>query len=372
MQRLILLGGGHAHVHVLARAIRRPLAGVELALISPFERHHYSGMVPGYLQGTYSEEELAFDLRALAGRAGARFAVAAAERVDVAGRTVEAGGERLPFDLLSIDVGSEAAGLEIPGVREHALAVRPMSRAVALRRRAEELFAAAGGGAIAIVVVGAGAAGVEIALALDRLGRRRGARPAVTLVDHAGEVLPGFAPRIRRRTTRLLAGRGVRLELGLGVSRVEEQAIVLGEDRRLPAALTVWVAGAAAPRLFASSDLPKDPRGYLLVDGTLRAADGSPVFGAGDCIGILGNPDLPKAGVHAVREAPVLDHNLRATLAGGAPRSYRPQASFLALVNTADARAVWRWRGLSGHSRLAWRLKDHIDRGFVRRYQELP
>ncbi|MEO8505726.1 MAG: FAD-dependent oxidoreductase [Acidobacteriota bacterium] len=368
-RRLILLGGGHAHVHVLWRAIQEPLAEVELVLVSPSDRHHYSGMVPGYLQGTYAEEDLCFDLRALTHRAGARFVIAAAERIDATGRTLDAAGERISFDLLSVNVGSAAAGLETPGVREHALTVRPMSRAVALRRRAEDLFATPGAERPSVFVVGAGAAGVELALALERLGRERGARPLVALVEATAEALPGFSVPIRRLTTRLLAERGVRLELGRTVSAIEKEAIVFDDGERERADLTVWVAGAAASDLFAGSQIPKDGRGYLLVDDTLRAADGSALFGAGDCIGFAAHPDLPKAGVFAVREAPILDHNLRATLLGGRLLSYRPQSSFLALLNTADGRAIWRWHGLSGHSRIAWWLKNRIDRGFVRRYQ---
>ncbi|MBK6404788.1 MAG: FAD-dependent oxidoreductase [Holophagales bacterium] len=368
-RRLVLLGGGHAHVHVLSRAVREPLAGVEVVLISPFERHHYSGMVPGYLQGTDEEPDLAFDLRAIAARAGARFVQAAAERIDAGARTVEAAGERIAWDLLSVDVGSGPAGLEIPGVREHASSVRPMSRAVALRLRAEELFSAERGQEVPLVVVGGGAAGFEVALALERLGRSRGCRPEMTVVEAEARVLPGFSPKVRRIAERVLEARGVRVRTGRWVTLVEPHRVQLDDGTYAPSNLTVWLAGAAPPALFARSDVPKDPRGYLLVDDTLRAVDGTPVFGAGDCIGIEGHPDLAKAGVYAVRESPVLAHNLRAALDGGPPRRYRPQKSYLALMNSADGRALWRWHALSGHSRLAWRLKDRIDRGFMRRYQ---
>ncbi len=378
-RRLLLLGGGHAHVHVLARAARVPLAPARelaLTLVSPYERHLYSGMVPGYLQGTYAETDLTFDLRALAARAGARFIVAAADRIDAAARVVEVAGQRLSYDLLSLDIGSEPAGLSTPGVREHAWTVRPMNRAVALCRRAEDLFAAARGREVALTVVGGGAGGLEVALALARLGRERGKLPAVTIVEAAAGVLPEFDPRVRRIAERVLAARGLRVLAGRSVAAVEPEGVALDDGRRLRSDLTVWIAGAAAPRLLADSVVPRDPRGYLLVDSTLRAVDGSPIFGAGDCIGIAGTPALAKAGVYAVREAPILEHNLRAALAhapsAGQPQRYRPQADFLALINTADGRALWRWHGLAGHSRFAWWLKDRIDRAFLARYSAAP
>jgi selenide,water dikinase len=321
-------------------------------------------------QGTYAESELTFDLGALTARAGARFVVAAADRIDTAARVVEVGGLRLPYDLLSLDVGSEPAGLATPGLREHAFTVRPMHRAAALRRRAEELFVPGSGTAVEVAVVGGGAAGVEVAFALERLARDRGAAARVTIIEAAAGVVPEFSPRVRRITERLLAARGIAVRVGRPVAAVGPAGVTLDDGAILPSRLTVWIAGAAAPRLLAASDVPKDPDGFLLVDATLRAVDGSPIFGAGDCIGIAGSPGLAKAGVYAVREAPILEHNLRSALAGTEPRRFRPQASFLALLNSADGRAIWRWKGLAGHSRLAWRLKDRLDRAFLRRYPE--
>lgn len=383
VRRLLLLGGGHAHVHLLAQAARAPLAPpgeLELTLVSPYERHLYSGMVPGYLQGIYAETDLTFDLCALAARAGARFITAAADRIDAAARVVEVAGERLRYDLLSLDVGSEPAGLQTPGVREHALTVRPMNRAAALRRRAEELFVPGAGRASEVAVVGGGAAGLEVAFALERLARERRAPVRVTIVEAAAGVVPEFSATVRRIAERLLAARGIAVRAGRSVVAVGPASVKLDDGTPLSSRLTVWIAGAAAPRLLAVSDVPKDPNGFLLVDASLRAVDGSPVFGAGDCIGIAGHPALAKAGVYAVREAPILEHNLRSVLAGGQPgplsrsllrpRQYRPQAGFLALINTADGRAIWRWRSLAGHSQFAWRLKDRIDRAFLRRYPE--
>lgn len=368
-RRLILLGGGHAHVHVLARAARRPLAGVDVLLMSAEARQHYSGMVPGFLRGAYEESDLAIDLEALAARAGARFLRATADRIDLRSGRVVAGGESFGFDLLSLDVGSAPAGLDVPGVRDHAFTVRPLSRVVALRRRARELFSGSLE-PVRVAVVGGGAAGVEVALALEELGRSIGPPPVVTLFEGAPRLLPELAERPRQLARRALEKRGIRVRTGRFVTSLEPGTIRLDDGEVAATDLTVWLAGAAPPALLGASELPKDDRGFLLVDGSLRVVDGSPVFGAGDCIGIRGVPQLPKAGVYAVREAPILDANLRAALGGGRLRTFRPQKTFLALLNTADGRAIWRWKNLAGHSRAAWRLKDWIDRRFVGRYRE--
>jgi selenide,water dikinase len=383
-RRLVLVGGGHAHLEVLRDAARRPL-GAELVLVSPDARQLYSGMMPGQLGGRRAEPALAFDLPALCRAAGARFVEAAAERVDAGagGGAVHAGGRALEGSALSLDVGALPAGLDVPGARAHAHAVRPLARWRALVARLDALLAgggAPGGGtpegeALACCVVGGGAAGVELSLAVLARARAAGRAAAVTLVEAGPLVLPSWGAS-GGRVRRLLERRGVRVRTGRAVARVGADAVVLDGGERVPAALTVWVAGAAAPPLVRASGLPADAGGFLRVDATLRAADGRAVWGAGDCVALDGAPWVPKAGVYAVREAPVLAHNLRAALAGGsaggpAPRRYAPQRHFLAALDTGDGRAFVRWRAVAARGRWALALKDAIDERFVRRYQAL-
>ena len=290
------MGGGHAHLHVLADLAARPLPGAEVTLVSPSAWHHYSGMVPGFLQGVYAEADLTIDLASLAARAGVRLVEAMAERIDVSGRTVDAGGARLPFDVLSLDVGAAPAGLDVPGVREHAVTVRPMRQAVALRARIDALAAPARRGPVRVTVVGAGAGGVEVALAVHRRIREAGSRPEVTLVEAASDVLPDYEAPVRRRAADILARRGVAATLGSAVSRVDGSAIQLANGTRAAADLVVWLAGAAGPALLADAGLPLDSRGFLLVDATLRAANGAPVWGAGDCATLADYPQHAEGG----------------------------------------------------------------------------
>jgi selenide,water dikinase len=366
------VGGGHAHVHVLAALATRPLPGVEVTLVSPSTQHHYSGMVPGFLQGVYAETELTLDLGWLAARAGARLLEAMAGRIDVTGRAVDAGGTRLSFDVLSLDVGSDPGGLDVPGVREHAVTIRPMRQAVSLRARVDALAGSAARDPVRVLVAGAGAGGVEVALAVHRRIGAAGARPEVALVEAAPYVLPDYAALMRRRAAHILARRGVAVTTGRAVNRVDGDAVRLADGARVPADLVVWLAGAAGPGLLAGAGLPLDPRGFLLVGATLRAVNGAPVWAAGDCATLADHPRTPKAGVYAVRQGPVLARNLRAALADGTPATYVPQRTFLSLLNTADGKALLRWHGVVSHSRFAWWLKDRIDRRFVRRYRASP
>lgn len=363
--RLVLVGGGHAHLRVLRSLAEDDWPEVDALLISPHRRQVYSGMVPGYLQGRYAAEDLSLDLSALCRAAGVRLVEARAERVDVDDRLVMTTDGAFPFTLASLDVGSVPEGVDLPGVREHALSLRPMGAAVRLRQRMDELSSESA--AVRLVVVGAGAGGVEVALALRRRVSDAGAKPLVVLIDRGGRILNGYAERARRRAEEVLDDAGVRLVAGCGVVAVEPEAVRLSDGAAIDADVVVWISGPAPPPLIASSALPRSSAGYFSVDPTLRSADGAPVWGAGDCVDLIGH-DLPKAGVYAVREGPILVHNLKAALVGAEPRTYAPQSSFLSLLNTADGRALLRWRGVISHSKPAWWLKDWIDRWFVRQY----
>lgn len=377
MTHLLLLGGGHAHLEVLRALARRPLAGAAVTLVTPAPLHHYSGMVPGFLRGRWAEADIAVDLVPLARAAGARLVLARAESIDAATRTCRTSAGPICYDLLSIDVGAAPAGLDgVPGAAEHAVALRPIGRVREAAARLREMVR--GERPAAAVVVGAGAAGVELTLAVAGALADAGRAGTVALVDRADGVLPGLPGGVRRRAARALARAGVRVVTGAALAAVERERVLLdparsaaGTPDALPSALTLWVAGAAAPAVVATVALPRDARGFLRVDATLRSVDGAPVWGAGDCVALDGAAWVAKAGVYAVRQGPVLAHNLRAAVAGGAMRRYRPQRDFLALLSTEGDAAILRWRGVSAEGRWVERLKARIDRGFVRRYQRV-
>jgi selenide,water dikinase len=366
-QRLVLIGSGDAHLHVLRELARRPIPDVEAILVAP-DDHYASAMVPGFIQGRYEADDLRVDLAALARRAGARFVAAPADRVDAGERVVVVQGERLPFDVCSLDVGCDPGGGDVPGVAEHAALPRPASRALDLRARLDALIAEAR--PVAAVVVGAGATGVQVALALHHRLRSASAQGHVALVEQGTEVLGQLDPQMRQLATEVLRARAVSLAFGGRVVSVRADAVVLHNGASLPADLVVWAAGATAPAIVARSGLPRDDDGYLLVDRSLRAVDGVPVWGAGCCAAVKDVPAASRGTGYAAREAHVLDRSLRAALGRGRRGRYRSQRSPLVLLDTGGGWALMRWKGIHRHSRWAWRLKDMIDRRFVRRYRE--
>lgn len=363
-RELVFVGGGHAHVLVLREFALGKRPDARISVVVDTTTAVYSGMVPGFVAGQYQPADLEIDVTTLARAAGARLVPTAATRIDAERRLVHvADGSAVPFDLLSIDVGSTVAGLDLPGVREHAVSTRPIGLFV---RHIGETLSRRSEGVQRVVVVGGGAGGVEIAFTLrHRLERLTGRAPRVTLVHGGAEILDGSAPSLVKRVRRRAQRAGIAILCGRRVTGVEADAVALEDGERLPQDLVVWVAGAAGHAFVRDSGLPVEPRGFLRVRETLQVEGQDAIFAAGDCATPTAHPRLPKAGVYAVRQGPVLAHNLYAALEGRPLQPYRPQRDFLALLNLGDGTAVGSKWGLAFEGRLVMRLKDWIDRRFM-------
>jgi selenide,water dikinase len=184
-------------------------------------------------------------------------------------------------------------------------------------------------------------------------------------------VLAGYPRAAARRVEENARARGIAVRCRAKVAEVGPDHIVLDTGERLDDDALLWVAGAASLPLLTESGLPGDARGFVRVRPTLQVVGHDELFAVGDCASLEGHPDLPKAGVYAVRQGPVLVHNLRARLTGGALRAYRPQRDYLSLLNLGDGRAIGSKWGLAAEGRALFRLKDWIDRRFMRRFQVL-
>jgi pyridine nucleotide-disulfide oxidoreductase family protein len=368
MKRLVLLGGGHAHVHVLRSLALEPLTGAEVVLVTPFLRQMYSGMVPGLVAGHYTAGQCAIPLAPLARAAGVRLIEGAAVGLDAAARRVPlVGGEAIDYDLLSLDTGAVMDRDRLPGAREHGLFVRPIEHFVA---RLDAVLQGAAQWGADIAVIGGGAAGVELALALrHRLatpGRADPPSACITLVTGGPVPLAGYPAGVIRRMQRVLAAHGISVVRDT-CSAVEAGALVLGSGARLACRAAVIATGAEAPAWLAGSGLALDERGFVRTGATLQSLSHPEVFAAGD---VASRADAPhaKSGVHAVRAGPPLALNLRRFLAGAELLPHRPQQRTLNLISCGEKRAIAAWGSWSAQGRWVWWWKDRIDRSFVARY----
>ena len=366
---LVLVGGGHSHVEVLREWARAPLPTGRLTVVVDRPTAVYSGMVPGFVAGQYRLDDIEIDVRGLAQRTGAAWVGARATRLDTRERRLHVeGAASISYDTVSFDVGSTVSGLDLPGVKEHALRTRPIADFV---RSVDMLIERARSRpAFRLVVVGAGAGGVELAFAFSGRLAREGLRGASVLLLEAGpRILAGYAESAVRRIERNARPRGIAIRCGVRVAEAHADRLMLESGETLPCDVFAWVAGAASLPLFDGAGLERDARGFVKVRETLQAVGHDEIFATGDCASLVTAPDLAKAGVYAVREGPVLARNVRARLTGRPLVPYRPQRDFLSLLNLGDGRAVASKWGLSAEGAWAWRLKDRIDRRFIGRYR---
>jgi len=375
--RLVLIGGGHAHIEVLRQAARRRFEGGEILVISPSAHSHYTGRIPGFVSGAYVESALAIDVDWLARAAGGTFQEACAAAVAADGRSVTLGnGDVLECDLVSADVGSEPSGLrDVPGAADYAFTARPIDRARDLVRAVEHALQRVherGDSEEAVAIVGGGGGAVEIAFAIRARAEAAGVSLPLTLIEAKPDLLPEFESAMGRIAGQVLRNRSIAVLTQAKATAVTAKEVRLADGRRVPSTVTVWLGGAAPVAFTRDSDVPKDTHQFWSVDATLRSIGGAPVWGAGDCVALRDFPWVPKAGVYAVREGPVLADNLRAAMAGDTNRAtamYHPQQSYLSILDTGDGRAIMRWKGHVYRGRAALWLKSYIDSRFVDRYR---
>lgn len=378
LKEIVLLGAGHAHVGVLRRFGMRPEPGVRLTLITRRPDTPYSGMLPGQVAGIYGFDDTHIDTGPLCHFAGARLILDEAVGLDLPGRQVLCGNRPpVPYDLLSLDIGSAPAVAAVPGAAAHVVPVKPIDgfwdRFDALHQR---VMARAGD--LRIGVVGAGAGGVELMLSLERRLRRDlaaaghdPARLGLVLVARSAEVLPDLPPRMRTRFAAVLRQRGIEVRTSAAVAAVEAGLLRLDDGSSLALDEILWTTQATPADWLRETGLALDAGGFIRVRPTLESVSHPGIFAAGDVAALDGHA-LPKSGVYAVRAGAPLADNLRRALMGRPLRPFRPQREALYLVSTGERHAIGTRNGIVLGGGWVWRLKDWIDRRFMRRFNALP
>ena len=363
LRRLVLIGAGPAHLHLLRAFSRKLERGLEIVVVTTDRMQYDRAMAGGIVGGAYTESEARIDVHALAERAGARVVDARADYLAPMSHVVHAGTERISFDLCSIDEVGPPLGADLFGVADNAIALRPASNLLDARHAIDARLAA-GDSPMNCAVVGGGSTGVECAFLLQRLVRARPAGGVVTIVEAGPQLLPRLAS-CREAAHRALEREGVCFALGARAVEVHEDGVLLASGGGLPSELVVWSTGGAPPALIAESGLPHDAHGRLLVDEGLRARSGAPIWAAGDCAAM---EESAVGDVH--QQGELLEDALRRYLSGKTAPHPRPRSRSLCLIDTADGRAIIRWGSFAGRSRLAGRLKRRLDRRSVARLAE--
>jgi selenide, water dikinase len=363
---VVLVGAGNAHLVYAKRWGMRPLPGVAVTLVNETAVIPYSAMVPGHIGGEYTWDEITIDLVRFCQAVKVRFVVDRVTRIAPGLRQVCFDGRPpLSYDALSLGLGSIPACPITDAAPALSLSMRPLGALVGKLDQLESRIKEAA--AFHLVVVGGGASGCELAVALQRrFDHHTGLR--VTLVQGNTQLLPQYPAKAARLFTQALADRRIGIRLQDRVTGSKNQALCLQSGARIDCDAVLWATDAAPPPLLQASGLTLDANSFLLVEDTLQTPTDPAIFGTGDCVSLPSYPDLQKNGVHAVREGTVLFENVAALLQGKTLRPFRPQRCCLMLCNTADSKAILSYGPLAMKGRWARRLKDRIDRAWIKKF----
>ena len=365
IREVVLVGLGHAHLYVARRAASFRRAGLRVTLIDD-GAFWYSSIGSGLLGGRYERDDDVIEAEPFASGLGIDFVRGRALSLDRATREVLLeGGMRVPYDLVSLNVGSHVAPpFPVEGPDVHF--PKPIAGLLALREQLRARFAARG--TVRWLTVGGNHSACELTLNALALARSEQARLEATLVTDASELVSGEPAGARERMQRVLRDAGCKLRLETPVASIADRSATLEGGERIGFDVAMVATGLAASPLVKACDLPADGAKGLRVTPTLHAPGDDRVFAAGDCASIEGH-DLPKVGVFGVRASPVLTHNLVARARSEPLRRFRPQPIWFAAQNLGDGTGLASWGPFWWQGRSALALKDWNDRRFMRLYK---
>ncbi len=368
-RHLVLIGGGHAHMVTLANIHHMVTLGHRVTVIGPSSHHYYSGMGPGMLGGTYRPEDIRFATRRVVDSQGGRFVLGSAAAIDPEGRKVIlAGGEAVSYDVLSVNAGSFVPEdiVSTPGDADIYL-TKPIEGLLSARERLKERSTRED---LQIAIVGGGPSAAEIAGNVWQLVREAGGRLPVITVFAGSGLMTTFPEGVRRRIRRSLVRRGIQIIDGDHVTNIADGTVATRSGRSHRADVIFLALGVKPSAIFSKSGLPTGPDGGLRVNRFLQCVRYPEIFGGGDCIYFEDQP-LDKVGVYAVRENPILYHNLLAALGGDPLEAFDPGGDYLLIFNLGGATGVLRKRWLTFGGKPAFLIKDIIDRRFMKKFQAI-
>lgn len=367
-KHLVLIGGGHAHMVTLAMLHTFIEKGHRVSVIGPSDHHYYSGMGPGMLGKTYTPAEIRFKTRHVVEKQGGTFICDKAIKILAGDKKVAlASGETVGYDVISFNAGSYVPRLDLPEDAKDVYSVKPIERLMEAQARILELAAHK---KITIGILGGGPSSAEVAGNIWQLTQDvRGPAPDIKIF--AGKrFMSRFPGNVSSKIQKILIQRGIEINTDGYVESVQSGAVRLSSGKT-PSLDFIFLAMGVEPNLiFKNSALATGPDGGLLVNEFLQSVDHPEMFGGGDCIYFERQP-LDKVGVYAVRQNPVLFHNLMAALEDEPLQSFDPGGDYLLIFNLGGGVGVLRKRWLLLEGKTAFMVKDYIDRKFMKKFQAI-
>lgn len=366
VKRLLLLGGGHAHVDFLAGMAAHRLKSWEVHLIAPTTRQIYSKMLPGWIAGDYPLSACTFSLAKLCERAGVVQHETQEAAVDMAKRLVYcADGSVHWFDALSIDPMrlpfiSEPVGQITHALHSH-LSEHFISRWSLLVDRMLSKCRR-----FHLVVLGADTAGVELVLAIHRRAVVEGwSHLYLTLVGSEDLPLAGANLAARRHAAKLLSQRCIQWQGNCKPWELGEGRLTVNQQPTIDFHACIVAANFPSLDWPMHSGLTTDRQGQIVVGSTLQSASHPHVFACGETASYSScKHDVESC---AALSCGALSEKLRAYCEGRQPKNWAPSKQTLQVIGTGGGRAMASFAGWSWSSPWLWRWKDCANRRYLRK-----
>jgi NADH dehydrogenase FAD-containing subunit len=367
-KHLVLVGGGHAHMVTLANLQSFIDKGHRVSVIGPSDFHFYSGMGPGMLGKTYQPEDIRFATKYVVEKQGGTFIRGKAVHVEPNEKKVALkSGDTVPYDVISFNAGSYVPRLNLPDDAKDIFSVKPIERLMEAQARILELAA---GRKITIGILGGGPSSAEVAGNVWQLTRDAKVNMPAIKIFAGNRFMSRFPENVRSKVQQSLIKRGIEIKTKGYVQSVDSGRVTLASGQSYELDFIFLAMGVKPNRIFQNSELPTGPDGGLLVNEFLQSIEYPEMFGGGDCIYFQKQP-LDKVGVYAVRQNPVLYHNLMAALEGTPLQPFDPGGDYLLIFNLGGGNGVLRKRRLLIQGKIAFIIKDYIDRKFMKKFQAI-
>ncbi len=365
-KHLVIVGAGHVHLTVLKNLRTFIDQGHKVTVVSSGAYHYYSGMGPGMLSGLYHPEEIRFHVQKMVEDRGGIFIEDKVVKIDPDKKQVYLqAGQEIGYDVISFNTGSLVSVEQEMQPAESVFAVKPIENLLQARMTILEKLQQKK--KVTVTIAGGGAAGIEMAANTRTLVERAQGKADIYLI--AGDrLIARFAEKVRTYVLTSLTSRHITVREGVKLQSFKNGVVELSEGSSFESDVVMVAVGTRPSPMFADSGLPTGEGGGLLVNEYLQSVEYPEIFGGGDCIAFKPRP-LEKIGIYAVRQNPILLHNLLAALNEEAYQKFVPQTSFMLILNMGDGTGIVFRNSLVWKGKLAFLLKNYIDTTFMRKFQ---
>lgn len=372
MIRLLLIGGGHSHAIALSLITKNHLNKVNVTIISDTPFSPYSGILPAYVAGYYSSQDLFIPIKKIAESKGINFILDKVIDINPEQKYVIChSGKKIHFDILSIDIGSTPEKSTIKGANLYSIPGKPVLSFLDKWKKITDYYQVNKNQSLTLNIIGGGAGGVELALNMHKklTSIMTPNNININLIHRGEKILENHNQWVSDKLTDILQAKKINLFLNSEVNAITQTKIILKTGKIISGNHHILVTQASAPLWLKNNPINTDEIGFILIKNTLQTTNYNYIFASGDIATLRENPH-PKAGVFAVRQGKPLLKNLFRFIENKPLKPYFPPRNYLNIIGTGNESAVASWGYLGWESPLLWYLKNHLDLRFMNKFKQ--